>query len=283
MKLPDGKTRLDLIREGHGNAGLSLGKRGRLILNINKLREDPNNERKTFRNMEGLIASVKAVGLVEPITVTPEVDGDLYRIVTGHRRYRAAKAAGLSEVEVLIRDPEDELTRRRKSIVSNVQREDIGPVEMAEALQTMIDEDTTIKSQDDLAKAIGKDKAWVSGMLRVLTLSERLRHKVGLTQQSISYDPMIRIARLVDAKQQERLIDMLLEGATQSEIRNQIDQFKGKPAKPRNQGESNPKPKRVYHTDQDVTIIVQSETHRLTPERILLGLKQALRQAGRTA
>jgi len=93
MKLPEGKTRLDLVREGLANIGLK--KRGRLIVGIERLKEDLRNERRTFRNMEGLIASIKAVGLVEPITVTPEA-GDTYRIVTGHRRFRAAKSAGLA-------------------------------------------------------------------------------------------------------------------------------------------------------------------------------------------
>lgn len=72
-RLPDGKTRLDLVREGL--AGNGVPKRGRLIVSLDKLKEDPHNERKTFRNMEGLIASVKAVGLIEPITVTPDADG----------------------------------------------------------------------------------------------------------------------------------------------------------------------------------------------------------------
>src|SRR5690349_10117762 len=149
MQLPPGKTRLDLVREGLPDAGIK--KRGRLIVSITKLREDPRNERKTFRNMEGLIASIKAVGLIEPITVTPEAE-DTYQIITGHRRYRAAKAAGLEQVEVLIREPEDERIRRQKSVISNVQREDVGPVEMAEALQSMMEEDDRIQSQDDLAK-----------------------------------------------------------------------------------------------------------------------------------
>src|SRR5688572_11280004 len=120
-KLPEGKTRLDLVREGLADAGLK--KRGRLILNIDRLKEDPRNERRTFRNMEGLTASIKAVGLIEPITVTPFPEGqgsETYRIITGHRRYRAARAAGLQQVEVLIREPEDELRRRQKSIISNV-------------------------------------------------------------------------------------------------------------------------------------------------------------------
>ncbi len=80
---PARQSRLSLIKAGF--IGEST-KRGRLIVAISKIVEDPNNERKTFRNMDGIIASVKAVGLIEPITVTPE--GDLFRIVTGHRRYR---------------------------------------------------------------------------------------------------------------------------------------------------------------------------------------------------
>src|SRR5262249_51569211 len=155
---PEGKTRLDLVKEGLPTEGIK--KRGRLIVNIERLREDPRNERRTFRNMEGLIASLKAVGLIEPITVSP-LEGESYQIITGHRRFRAAKAAGLSEVEVLIRAPEDELTRRQKSIVSNIQREDVGPVEMAEALQSLMDEDPRIQSQRDLAKMLGKDEFWV--------------------------------------------------------------------------------------------------------------------------
>jgi len=115
-KLPDGKTRLDLVREGLVSGGLK--KQGRLIVNIDRLLEDPKNERKTFRNLDGLVASIKTVGLIEPITVTPEEAADAsassgqgsdrevrYRIITGHRRFRAAKLAGLTQVEVLIREP----------------------------------------------------------------------------------------------------------------------------------------------------------------------------------
>lgn len=88
MKLPEGKSRLDLVRQGLGLTGLA--KRGRLVVSLDRLREDPRNERKSFANMEGLISSVQHHGIIEPITVTP--DGDCYRILTGHRRFRAARA-----------------------------------------------------------------------------------------------------------------------------------------------------------------------------------------------
>src|SRR4051812_36108201 len=85
-KLPEGKTRLDLVREGLVSGGVK--KQGRLIVSIDRLREDPRNERRTFRNMGGLIASIKTVGMVEPITVTPEEAAEqgreeiTYRIIT---------------------------------------------------------------------------------------------------------------------------------------------------------------------------------------------------------
>jgi ParB family chromosome partitioning protein len=275
-KLPEGKTRLDLVREGLAQDA-SLKKRGRLIVSINKLKEDPKNERKTFRNMEGLVTSIKAVGLIEPITVTPEAD-ESYRIITGHRRYRAAKAAGLEQVEVLIRDPEDELILRQKSVISNVQREDVGPVELAEALQSLMDEHPTIESQGDLAELIGKDKSWVSQMLRILDLPANLRRKVETSQLSIPYDAMAKIARLKDAIEQERLIDALLSGATTRDIREQIGTAAGK-GKAAQSPSSAPKPKRVYHTQHKATVIVQATGRQLSNEQCVNALREALDQA----
>jgi ParB family chromosome partitioning protein len=272
MQLPAGKTRLDLVKQGLSEVNGSK-KRGRLIVSLAKLREDPRNERKTFRNLDSLTNSIKEIGLIEPITVTPEAD-DVYRIITGHRRYRAAKAAGLTEVEVLIRDPEDEQTRRQKSIVSNVQREDVPAIEMAEALQSMLDEDDRIKSQDDLARIIGKDKAWVSGMLRILSLPAALQKKVGTSQLPLSYEAMIRVARLDDPKHQELLIELMLGGATHREIRSQIDQFKGK--KP---ADSAAKPKRVYRTKYNATVIVQSTKTTITTDQVIEALGEALGRA----
>ncbi|MDB5328774.1 MAG: parB-like partition protein [Phycisphaerales bacterium] len=275
-KLPEGANRLDLVRQGLGDANTK--KRGRLIVSLDKLREDPRNERKTFRKIEELAASIKAAGLIEPITVTPGED-NTYLIITGHRRFRAAKMAGLVEAEVLIREPDDELIRRQKSIISNVQREDIGPVEMAEALRGLMEEDPRIKSQNDLATLIGKDKAWVSGMLRILDLPENLRKEVGSTQLPVSYDTMIRIARTDDALQQKELVQSLVHGATQKEVRQRIDELKGKGSGPLPQ----PKPKRVFHTAFKCTVVVQAMTTRLTSDQVIAALKESLDQANSAA
>jgi ParB/RepB/Spo0J family partition protein len=277
-KLPEGKSRLDLVRQGLVDGGLK--KRGRLIVSIDRLKEDPKNERRTFREMDGLIASIKSVGLVEPITVAP-IDGEgesAFQIVTGHRRFRAAKSAGLTEVEVLIREPEDETRRRVKSIVSNVQREDIGPVEMAEALQSLLD-DRQVENQQKLAELIGKDKTWVSRMLRILDLPVALKAKVASTQLSVSYDSVAEIARVSGEEDQARLIDAVISGTSQAQIRDEIRQIKGQPTKDTASGSASPKPKRVYHTAHKATVIVQATTTRLTTDETVAALKEALDQA----
>lgn len=276
-QLPQGKTRLDLVREAaltaQENPGFAI-KRGRMIVNVDRLVEDKNNERKTFRNMEGLIESIRAVGLVEPITVSAENDGKL-RIVTGHRRYRAAKAAGLSQVEVIVRDPEDERTRRVKSIVSNVQREDISPVEMAEALQSLLD-DGHFARQDKLAAAIGKRKQWVNDILAILALPTDLLLSVRSSDRPIAYDAMTRIARTDDRKRQEDLVELALGGATVRDIRDKIGTTD---AKRPSSGGDGPKPKRVFRTDHKMVVIVQSETSEISARGVVDALREALDQA----
>ena len=218
MKLPEGKSRLDLVREGLNFSGLA--KRGRLVVSIDRLREDPRNERRLFRNMEGLIESVREHGILEPITVTP--DGDFYMILTGHRRFRAAKAAGRREVEVLIREPESEAKRRIKSLISNVQRENLGVLELAEALQSILSEDPDITTQAELGRRVGKSEQWVSEMLNVLTLPASLQLRLRTSEVPVPYDSVMKIAHVNDAEEQEALIDDVLKGESVRSIREKV-------------------------------------------------------------
>lgn len=281
MKLPEGKSRLDLVKAGVLSQS-TLPKRGRFIVSIHKLLEDPNNERRTFRGMDGLIASVKAHGIVEPITVTPE--GEHYRILTGHRRYRAAKAAGLTEVEVIARDPEDALTRRRKSIVSNVQREDIGPIEMAEALQSLLDEDQSIGTQRKLASLIGKSEQWVCDMLRLLTLPAKLQEKLRASVVSIAYDSTMRIARTNNPDLQKELVEAALRGESSRDIRRRIDDLKS-PKAGKREGESTREgnsPKRLQftliETYKDVTATIRGPEREGIEREMRIALERLLKK-----
>jgi ParB family chromosome partitioning protein len=276
-KLPEGQSRLQLIKEmaAKGQLQSVIPKQGRLVVPIDQLVPDPKNERKTFRNMAGLIASVQSVGLIEPITVTPLEDGR-YQIRTGHRRWEAAKAAGLGKVEVLSRDPEDELRHRTKSLISNIQREDIGAVELAQALRSLMDDDLSIKTQDGLARTIGKDKTWVSRILRILTLPADLQRKVATSQLFIPYDAVTEIARLEDRELQAALVEELLNGATVRDIRERV-----KEVKPPKDSREKPvaKPKKVFHTSHGASVIVQSKTSKLPHEQVMEALAEAMEQA----
>jgi ParB family chromosome partitioning protein len=265
------KSRLQLLKSEGVQAP---PEEGRKIVPLDLLIEDPRNERKTYRNMDGLVNTVKAVGVIEPLTVRPEGNGK-YMITTGHRRFRAARAAGLERITVIISDGESEAVRRRKSIISNVQREDVGPVEMAEGLQSLLDEDSDIENQEALARVVGKHKTWVSGMLQILRLRRDLRAKVETSQLSLPYDAMINIARLDEEKNQEQLIDDLLNGATNQQIREKIKHLKGTISEP----STPPKPKQVFPTKHGFSLILQSETtEKIAKAKIIAGLKEVLKR-----
>jgi ParB family chromosome partitioning protein len=220
-KLPEGKSRLDLVK-----AGLTGGlpKRGRFIVSIDRLQEDPNNERKTFRNMDDMIESVRKHGIIEPITVTQE--GEHYRILTGHRRYRAAKAVGLTDLEVLVREPDDDITRRFKSLISNIQRENIGAVELAETLRHLLDTGA-VTTQRELARQVGKSEQWMSSMLRVLELPARLQEELRNTP-GIGYEMTQRIAMVDDTKLQEELVAAAVAGESTRSIRARVEAHRAK-------------------------------------------------------
>jgi len=220
-KLPEGKSRLDLVK-----AGLTGGlpKRGRFIVSIDRLQEDPNNERKTFRNMDDMIESVRKHGIIEPITVTQE--GEHYRILTGHRRYRAAKAVGLTDLEVLVREPDDDITRRFKSLISNIQRENIGAVELAETLRHLLDTGA-VTTQRELARQVGKSEQWMSSMLRVLELPARLQEELRNTP-GVGYEMTQRIAMVDDTKLQEELVAAAVAGESTRSIRARVEAHRAK-------------------------------------------------------
>lgn len=251
---------------------------GRRIVSIEKLVEDPENERKTFDDMDDLVASIKAHGVLEPLAVAELGDGT-YRIIFGHRRFRAAKLAGRTEIEVLIREPEEKWERRKKSLVTNVQRSDIRPLELATSLNLLMENDPTIKTKRDLAAQVGKSEVWVSKMLRILDLPEALKEKLSTSKVLISAEAASEAARQTDSSLQEALIDGLVSGATVREIREQINIHKGKAPAKTAESTVTAKPKWVFHTEHSADVIVQSKKARLSLNERIEALAEALKQA----
>lgn len=124
--------------------------------------------------ISALAASIEADGLLQPIVVR-EVEPDRYEIVAGERRYRASKQAGLESVPVVIREASD-AEAYELALVENVQREDLGPLEEAEAYRYLADEHGM--TQERIAQRVGRDRATVSNALRLLKLPEVVRELV---------------------------------------------------------------------------------------------------------
>jgi ParB family chromosome partitioning protein len=119
-------------------------------------------------SLEDLAASIKAQGLIQPISVRP-VGNRRYEIIAGERRWRAAQIAGLLEVPVLVRDIPDEAVLAM-SLIENIQREDLNPLEEAAGLQRLIDEFSMTHQQ--AADAVGRSRSAASNLLRLLLLAK---------------------------------------------------------------------------------------------------------------
>ena len=127
--------------------------------------------------LEELAASIKAQGVIQPIVVREHVGADgkggrTYEIIAGERRWRASQRAGLTEVPVVVRVVDDR-TVVAMALIENIQREDLNPLEEAQALQRLIDEfDLTHAAA---AEAVGRSRAAVSNLLRLLELPAEIR------------------------------------------------------------------------------------------------------------
>lgn len=119
-------------------------------------------------SLEELAASIKAQGLIQPISVRP-VGSGRFEIIAGERRWRAAQIAGLAEVPVLIRDIPDDAALAM-SLIENIQREDLNPLEEAAGIQRLIDEFQMTHQQ--AADSVGRSRSAASNLLRLLQLAK---------------------------------------------------------------------------------------------------------------
>ncbi|MGH8777696.1 ParB/RepB/Spo0J family partition protein [Paraburkholderia sp.] len=117
--------------------------------------------------LQELAASIRAQGVMQPILVRP-VNHEMYEIIAGERRFRAARIAGLTEVPVLVKDVPDQ-TAAAMALIENIQREDLNPLEEAQGIQRLLDEFNFTHEQ--AAESVGRSRSAVSNLLRLLNLA----------------------------------------------------------------------------------------------------------------
>lgn len=154
------------------------------VLPVIQIRPNPKQPRVTFHDesLEELAASIKANGVIQPLVV--QQDGDHYLLIAGERRWRAAQIAGLTEVPVVVRDyaPDRIL---EIALIENIQREDLNPIEVAEALARLVDDHHLTHEQ--VAERTGKDRASVTNLLRLLRLAQPVQQMVIAGQLALGH------------------------------------------------------------------------------------------------
>lgn len=166
-------------------------------------------------DMKGLTASIEKDGVLTPIRVRP--DGERFTIVFGHRRFEAAKAAKLEAIPAIVTAPADPDVFVQ-SLVENIQREDLNPLEEAQAYKAILEE--TKLTQGELAKRVGKSQPHISNMLRILKMPDDIQHKVSTGELTAAHAK--NIASLPPAKQTEMAQKVIDKGMTTADLEREL-------------------------------------------------------------
>ena len=211
-----------------------VGTRGRqentadiLRIPVDMIEPNPFQPRSSFDEeaLQELAASIKTLGLIQPITVR-RITENRYQIISGERRYKACRLAGMSTVPAYIRDANDQ-GMLEMAIVENVQRENLDPIELALSYQRLLDECNL--TQDQLAERVGKKRATVANTIRLLKLPAKVQHdiKVGL----LSAGHAKAILSVEDPEVQEQLCDLVIrDGLSVRELESLVRKLQINPS-----------------------------------------------------
>jgi len=163
-------------------------------IDIEMIEVNPFQPRKNFNeeSLRELASSIREIGIIQPITVR-KVDGNMFQLITGERRYKAAILAGLSTIPAYVRTANDQ-NMLEMSLVENIQREDLDSVEVAISYQRLIEE--CHLTQENLSERVGKKRSTIANYLRLLKLPAEVQ--LGLRDKIISMGHARAIVNISD-------------------------------------------------------------------------------------
>ncbi len=174
-------------------------------VSVGKIKPNPYQPRKTFdqKALEELSESIKENGLFQPILLRETLVG--YEIISGERRYRASKLAGLKTIPAIIYDYTDQ-QMMEVALVENIQREDLSIVEEARSYQSLID--NLGYTQEQLANKVGKSRSHVANIIRLLKLDEDILESVDKGLLSMGHVKVL--ITIDDKKRQHQIVDQII-------------------------------------------------------------------------
>ncbi len=206
------------------HSGHSSGVR---VIPIDQISPNPQQPRLAFdaTSLEELAASIREHGVLQPILVRPLGNND-YQLIAGERRWRATKTAGLPTIPALVEDIDDD-TALEISIIENLQREDLSPLDEAAMYDRMVREHGY--SVRKLAQKLGKDKGYLENRLRLADAPDDVRQLVSLRKDTLSH--AYELMKVEDPKKRKRLSEQVARGElTLIKLRDKIE---GRRARPR--------------------------------------------------
>jgi len=222
---------------------------------LDQLETNPFQPRSQFEEKElsELAVSIQEQGIIQPVTVR-RIGPDRYQLITGERRCRAARIAGLTEIPAFIRLANDE-QMLEMAIVENIQRTDLNPLEVALSFQRLIEE-CRIR-QEDLGQKVGKDRSTVSNYIRLLRLPVEIQ--VAVRDGIISMGHARALITMEDEKQQFQVLQKILE--KKLSVRQVEDLVRDllKPVKPSSPAGPKLLPSQYQHAKEKISSSLQSE------------------------
>ncbi|WP_294375681.1 ParB/RepB/Spo0J family partition protein [uncultured Clostridium sp.] len=205
-------------------------KEGKMMIPLNKIKNDNNQPRKAFDNdkIVELTESIKTHGIIQPL-ILRKSDDESYIIVAGERRWRAAKMAGLKEVPAIIMEL-SEMDVLEISLIENIQRQDLNPIEEALAYKKLIN-DFKI-TQEDLSKRIGKSRTAITNTMRLINLDSRVQQYIiegiiseghgrallGIKDEEVQYELSQKVIdENLSVRELERMVKKIVEGKNKEE------------------------------------------------------------------
>ena len=199
-----------------------------LRIPVDMVEANPFQPRSSFdpEAMEELAASIRALGLIQPITVR-KVSDNRYQIISGERRFKACRMAGMAMIPAYVRETDDQ-GMLEMALVENIQRENLDPIETALSYRRLIDE--CHLTQDVMADRVGKKRSSVTNTLRLLKLPVKVQHdlKVGL----LSTGHAKVLLGVEDPEVQQQLCDLVVkDGLSVRELEDAVKKHLRKPSR----------------------------------------------------
>ena len=233
---------LDALLGDSDNSDLSVDKKKKINsfqLSLDKIHVNPNQPRTNFdiKEIDNLVVSIKELGIIQPITVR-EIDYDKYEIISGERRYRASKIANLDSIPCFIKAVDNDTDLLKMSLVENVQRVDLDPIEIALTYERLINEYNL--NIDTISRLVGKDRSTISNYLRLLKLDPIIQS--GIRDGFLSMGHGRALINIDDKKLQLKIYEQII--SSKLSVRQTENIVRGK--KPSNINNHNSDVSKIY-------------------------------------